>query len=160
MVVPAQHELIEVNERLNAAPNESAAGRTLSALLQFVTEAGGLPRWFLALERREFNTSRSKAVRFTIAQANPALSSLVAELEPMSQIKRDQHIKQLIGQACEQHKRGVLTGSETALPSIALPAIPLTGMEPLKPLAPETEEQALDPASLKKRFKNNLNSFL
>ncbi|WP_234265203.1 hypothetical protein [Hydrogenophaga sp. NFH-34] len=158
---PSQHELIEVNERLNALANESQASRALSALVQFASEAGTLPRWFLAMERKEFSTSRAKAIRFTIAEANPALKELIAELLPMSQVKRDLHITQLIGKACEKHRLGGGAGStESSKPSLVLPSTPLPGLAPLKPLEVDQEDQPIDQATLKRRFKNNLDAFL
>ena len=92
--------MLVVYERLNALNEERLRARYVRSLLAALIASPNSPEWFTALKREAFESHRSKSIRLTLDHRDPALSPLLAELEPLSHAQRVLQIKRVLRKAC------------------------------------------------------------
>lgn len=104
IMYPAEIGMEPVYQRLFAMdPNQRAT--PIKRLLGYLSCHPTLPVWFINLPSAPITTHRQQTVRLNLTSRDPDLIAVSAELEPMSEAERINHIKRMFARACDPKSR-------------------------------------------------------
>ena len=99
-IFPGEIDLHEVYERINALESERARAKALCSLLVSSVYENGLPGWFVRMVKLPFKGTRGQSIRLSLDKRDPALASLLSDLDPLAHAQRVVHIKVLLRKMC------------------------------------------------------------